>query len=373
MRRRDLNPFPVSGPLSPEDMIDRDREAERLVALAEGAHASRLVGPRRYGKTTLLQRALGDAAEAGFATALVDLEGVLTMGSVVVRIERAYARSLKGPVRRTVDALFRSWNIGLSLGGAGFTARLQASPRMDVESVLLRLLDLPSQLSAKSGTRSFIVFDEIQDLLRVDGADGTLRSVIQHQAGYASYSFAGSAPSLMRKLFDDPSRPLLEHALPMELGPLPADETASYIEDRFRRTGRDPGDALAPLLAFARGHPQRTMLLAHQLWEVTPRGSVADESAWVEAQSLAVKQAAAALAARWNALPVNEQRLSMALATATGSVYEESVYRTVGLKRGSVEKALTGLEGRAEVMRGPHGPALADPFLEHWLSERGAL
>jgi len=34
--------------------------------------------------------------------------------------------------------------VGLSLGAGGFTASLQSNPRLDVESVLLRLLDLPA-------------------------------------------------------------------------------------------------------------------------------------------------------------------------------------------------------------------------------------
>jgi hypothetical protein len=370
---REINPFQVSGPLRPEDMIDRDGEAENLFALADGGHSARLVAPRRYGKTTLLGRVLRQAGEVGLPTALVDLHGVLTMGAIVVRIERAYAARLKGPIRRAADALLRSWNIGLSLGGGGFTASLQSNPKVDAESVLLRLLDLPAKLAEKTGKRSVIAFDEIQDLLRVEGADGVIRSVIQYQVEDASYIFAGSAPSLMRRLFEDPSRPLLEHALPIELAPLPIEDAAAYIEERFRRTRRDPGDALTPLVSFARGHPQRTMLLAHHLWEITPRGSTADETAWIDALERGYRSAVPVLRARWEGLPVNEQRLALALASGRGSIYEEAVLASVGLKRGSVDKALAGLEGRGEVMRRGSGPELTDPFLDYWLEQRGTL
>lgn len=371
---RELNPFQVAGPLRAGAMIDRGEEAARLFALAEGGHSTRLVAPRRYGKTTLLGRVLAQAAEEGVATALVDLHGVLTMGAIVVRIERAYAASLKGPLRRAVDALLRSWNIGVSLGGGGFTASLQSNPRLDAESVLLRLLDLPAKLHERTGKRSLISFDEIQDLLRVEGADGVLRSVIQHHAEAASYVFAGSAPSLMRRLFEDPSRPLLEQALPIELAPLPLDEAADYIEQRFRESGRDAGDALTPLVEFARGHPQRTMLLAHHLWELTPRGSTADETAWVDALERAYRSALPLLQARWEALPVNEQRLALALAAGRGSIYDQHILASVGLKKGSVVKTLATLEGRGETIRTPRrGPELTDPLFAHWLQERGTL
>ena len=367
----DVNPFRIAGELPADEMIDRDEEAARLVALAAGGHASRLVAPRRYGKTSLLRRALGEAARSGYATALVDLEGVLSLSSVVVRIERAYDRSLKGTVRRTVDALFRSWKIGLSLGAGGFTASLQSNPRIDVESVFLRLLDLPAKVHERTGARSFVAFDEFQDLLRVDGADGMLRSVIQHQSSVASYAFAGSAPTLMERLFEDPSRPLLEHAVPLELGPLPDDVTASYLEDRFRRTRRDIGNALDPLVSFARGHPQRTMLVAHHLWELVPVGSVADETAFVDAREQSLAVADAALRARWESLSVNEQRVSVALAFPARSLYADETLRFLGLRKGSVDRALSGLVGKAEARMTPAGPELTDPLLEHWLVERG--
>lgn len=367
------NPFRVAGELLPHEMIDRDAEAGRLRSLAEGGHAARLVAPRRYGKTSLLRRVLAEASAAGWATALVDLEGVLSLSSVVVRIERAYDRELKGALRRTVDALFRTWQVGLALGAGGFTASLQSNPRIDVESVLLRLLDLPAKLHERTGARSLVAFDEFQDLLRVEGADGILRSVLQHQTGVASYAFSGSAPTLMERLFEDPSRPLLEHAVPVELGPLPLDETAAYVEARFRATAREVGAALDPLLALARGHPQRTMLLAHHLWEIVPPGSTADEAAFLEARDRALAQAEPALRARWESLPVNEQRVAVALATRARSLYAEETLRLTGLKKGSIARALAGLVGRAEARLGPAGPELTDPLLELWLAERGPL
>lgn len=368
------NPFRIAGELLPGEMIDRDEEAARLLSLAEGGHSSRLVAPRRYGKTSILRRVLHEASEAGWATALVDLEGVLSLSSVVVRIERAYDRALKGSVRRTVDALFRAWQVGLSLGAGGFTASLQSNPKLDVETVLLRLLDLPAKLHERSGVRSLVAFDEFQDLLRVDGADGILRSVLQHQTGVASYAFSGSAPTLMKRLFEDPSRPLLEHAVPVELGPLPLDATAAHLEQRFGATGRGIGTALDPLLAFTRGHPQRTMLVAHQLWELVPAGGVADEGTFVEARTRALAHAEPALRARWEALTVNEQRVSVALATRrSGGLYSEETLRLLGLKKGSIDRALAGLLGKAEAHASPGGPTLTDPLLEHWLSERGVF
>jgi hypothetical protein len=364
------NPFVFSGPLEPAEMIDRDAEARELYSYLEGGHWVRLTGPRRYGKTTLLQRVLADARQADLPTALVDLEDVNTLAGLVVRIERAYDQSLRGRLRRLVEELLRTWGLGVALGAGGFSVRLQANPSIDAESVLLRVLALPEELHRRTGKRSFIVFDEIQDLLRVPGADGILRSVIQHHRAAAAYAFAGSAPRLVDQLFLDPKRPLLEQAVRLELAPLRPQDAGSYISARFERTGRDPGRALSPLLELCRGHPQRTMLLAHELWRHTKPGSEADEGTWIEALENVTSMLRELLHATWHSWPRNEQKLALILAHGTTSLYSQRTLQLVGLKKGSVAAALEGLLARGDVRVQDGLHKLTDPLLEHWLGRR---
>ncbi len=40
---RDTNPFRISGELPPGEMIDREREVERILSLAAGGHSIRIV------------------------------------------------------------------------------------------------------------------------------------------------------------------------------------------------------------------------------------------------------------------------------------------------------------------------------------------
>ncbi|HWD69202.1 MAG TPA: hypothetical protein VG293_03345 [Solirubrobacteraceae bacterium] len=367
---RDINPFRFSGPLAPEDMIDRDPEAEDLLALAEGGHSFRLVGPRRYGKTTLLRRVLQAAEQERISTVLVDLQDVLSIGEIVVRIERGYDR-LKGPIRRTIDQFFRSWNIGLALGGGGFTAALQRNPQVDAESVLLRLLELPMALFERDGTTSLIVFDEIQDVLAVPGADGKIRSVIQHQMEAATYAFAGSAPGYMQQLFADPKRPLLDQAVPKSLAPLPLDAVAAYVSRRFELSGRDAGAALQPMLDFTRGHPQRSMMLAHYLWQRTARGASADEATWIGTLDQAAADSAPLMRAIWGNLSANERRVARALAVLSTPLYGEETAAAVGIKRMSIRAAVESLLGKADLINEGGRPRLTDPLFEMWLKDRG--
>lgn len=86
----DTNPFVYSHPVAPEDVIDRDDETRRLLRNAVGGHFVRLTAPRKFGKTSLLQRVMRDgAAQEGLIPILVDFYGVLSLADVTVRIERA--------------------------------------------------------------------------------------------------------------------------------------------------------------------------------------------------------------------------------------------------------------------------------------------
>ena len=91
----DVNPFVYSHPLSPEDIIDRDAETAELLQNVVGGHFVRLFAPRKYGKTSLLKRALRDGEkQEGLIPVHVDLYRVSSVADVTVRFERAYAKEL---------------------------------------------------------------------------------------------------------------------------------------------------------------------------------------------------------------------------------------------------------------------------------------
>src|SRR5438552_571500 len=102
----EVNPFVYSHPLGPGEIIDRDRESADLLANAVGGHYTRLYAPRKYGKTSLLQRALADGERTeGLIPVLVDLYRVVSLADVTVRLcrpggARAPGGRGRGRVRR---------------------------------------------------------------------------------------------------------------------------------------------------------------------------------------------------------------------------------------------------------------------------------
>jgi hypothetical protein len=365
----DTNPFIYSHPVAPDDIIDRDEETRQLLTAAVGGHYVRLYAPRKYGKTSLLRRVLRDAErQEGMLPVLVDLYGVLSAADVAIRFERSYARQLKGRLRARTEEFLQSTGLGLSLGALGISARLQVAPATDPLPALHALLDLPLRLEKSGAFRALVVLDEFQDITKVPGMDAVLRSHIQYQGEVASFVFAGSEPGLMRELFEDRERPLYGQAVPMRLERLADADIAAHIGGRFREGGRSAGEALNPLTASARGHPQRAMLLAHRLWEEVPPKAAASLTAWGRAHAAALIELQPEFDANWRRLSTNEQKTLRSIAAGAGSPFQKRVLDQLGLAKSSARSALASLLASATIERRGELYAVVDPLFEEWVA-----
>jgi hypothetical protein len=365
----DVNPFVYSHPLAPDEIIDRDGETRELLQKAVGGHFVRLYAPRKLGKTSLLRRALRDGErQEGLVPVLVDLYRVVSIADVTIRFERAYARHLKGPLRAKVEDFLQRTGLGLSLGAFGIGAKIQIDPKAQPLAALHALLDLPLKLEEGGGFRAYVALDEFQDVDKVPGLDGLLRSHIQHQGEVASYVFAGSEPGLMKQLFEDRDRPLYGSAVPMRLGRLADADVAGYVADRFEEGGRSAGEALNPLLAAGAGHPQRAMMLAHHLWERVERGAAATLDDWQAAHASALAELQPEFDAQWRGFSTTEQRALRAVIAGDGSPYRQRVLERLGLDKSGAQKAVRRLNASADLEQEGRRQRVVDPLFAEWIA-----
>jgi uncharacterized protein len=368
----DINPFVHSHPVPPADLIDRDEEAATLLANAAGSHYTRLYAPRQYGKTSLLTRVLDEAeTQGGMVPILVDFFGAVSLADVTIRLERAYARHLKGKIRDRINDLLVQTGLGLSLGAMGVSAKLQIEPRRDPLPALHALLDLPLRLEQEEGRRALIVFDEFQALANVKEMDAVFRSHLQFQGGVASYVFSGSEPGLMKMLFERKERPLYGQTVPLRLGRLEAPDVSAYVVGRFNATGRSASDAVNALLDAAEGHPQRAMLLANRLWQEVRPGGVATRAEWDRAYEKTLAELGPEFDSHWRRFSATEQKTLRAVLAGGGSPYRTSVLARLDLGKASAQKALANLTARAEVEVFDKQYVIVDPLFAQWIQRLG--
>ncbi len=366
------NPFRFSEPVPTDELLDRDEKARILLERARSGNNSRLIAPRRYGKTSLLARLVEDARRAGWAAVYVDFFGVLTLDDIARRIERSYAAELQGRSATWFAGVRRMLRPTLRVGGGPIPAGLEVAVDPQAEPPLLERLALPAQLYERHGTRTLVVFDEFQDILATkERADAVIRSEIQHHGDAASYVFAGSHLGMMRDLFSDRRRAFFGQAGPVDLPPLRPDDISEHVSHRFESTGKRVGPALGPLLDASQGHPQRTMLLAHILWELTPGDCEATEEIWLSAYDEVMHHIRDELRAAWSALPTSQRRVLTAVAENRDGLYAAG-RRQGGSRGGAVLTAAEGLRDRGDIVEDTgtaSGWRLVDPLLAAWVNE----
>jgi uncharacterized protein len=362
----ELNPFNFSKPAAAGELIDRESELALLIRLAEENGNSRLVAPRRYGKTTLVRRVREEVEAFGMNTVYVNLFGLLSVEEAADRIEEAYRRSLQGTLRNFVIGLIRTLRPSVAIPKTGVTVE----PTLDtaIGRRLSTLLDLPVKIHERTGKATLVIFDEFQDVLATKPPlDGLMRSRLEQHESEASYIFAGSQVGMMGRLFDDRSRPFYGQARAVRLGSLPDPALAVYVSERFERTGRRIDDLIDLFLATAQGHPQRAMLLAHFLWESTPKGRPADAATWERALAAVELEVKDEFDAIWNALSDPERRVVVAIAQDE-QLLRKSVLESLQLARSTARDARDRLFSGGYIAETNDRLTVVDPLFGLWLA-----
>ena len=294
------------------------------------------------------------------------------MADVAARVAAGYADLPSDPGRA-----LRRWaaRLGVTLGVGGARITLGPAARQvaadDARAALADLLEIPARLHAADGELTVVCLDEFQDLLVADdGLDGALRSVIQHHGDAVAYVYAGSQASMMRALFADRERPFYGQARPLSLPVLPAAEAAGDLAAPFAAAGLDAGDAVERILTFTGGHPQRTMLLAHHLFELLDSGSPPEDPADA-ALDAALAETADAHQTAWDAVGRTERIVLLGLADAVPPT-STRLADEHGTARSTLQATLARLEkaGQHVVRDDSAPPRLLDPLLGEWLRRR---
>ena len=369
------NPFDFETPLEhARDLVGRERELAELTHLTRSGTYRLVQAPRRYGKTSLLKAAgeLWRQNEQGLAVH-VDFSEILTIEEAARRVRVAYEQQGdRGHPRRMLSDALRS--VRVRLGPVEIGPLASPSTVLDHAAGLHELLELPVEVARRSERRAVVYFDEFQDVLAVSGLDGLLRSHIQHHRANVTYVFAGSEPSMLRELFSDQSRPLYGQAHPFRLERISTEALLEHVARRFRETGKDAGEAGVEIVLLGAGHPQRTILLAWNLWELSVADTPATRADASAALAATLRARKPELDATWRAMTVNERRVAIAVAHGLAPTGRRAQRATGIASRSAAQKSLRALLERGDIERSESGQtALVDPLLAARLRQQHQL
>ncbi|MBW3614049.1 MAG: ATP-binding protein [Actinobacteria bacterium] len=345
-------------------MTGRDQETQELAVHLRERRPVAVLGPRRFGKTSLLRHALWQLDQVEpVASIWVDLYGVASVADFAVRLDKALT-SVRGPLREILDTV--AGGLSVRLGVLSVELRRAATSGPDPTAAAHDLLDVVVRAATRQ--RVVLALDEFADVAGVAGLDALLRTHLQDHYRDLGLVFAGSRPSMMRALFTDKGRPFFSQAELLEVGPLTQEAVTGLVHEGFARTNRRAGPVALRIVGFAGGHPQRCMLLADAAWQRTPEGEEATEDTWAEALAAVRRNIDGALVALYEELPPAQGRVLRAVAR-TGTPFAAAEARFHDLSNSSITVARDALVRDGHLARSADGKVtIVDPLFADWLT-----
>ena len=359
----ELSPFPHQGPLEPAAVVGRDDLVGDLVERLTERRVTALLGPRRYGKTSVLRRVAHDIERAGASVVWVDTYEVSSTTDLALRFDSALAATT-GPIERPLRE--RAAMLGLTFGILRAEFSRRSSSRPEPVAMLHTLVDTVIDVARRQPT--VVVFDEFGGIFGVDGAAGLLRTKLQHHYQEIGLVFAGSQPTLMREMFTRHDMPFYAQADLIEIGPFDASTTHDIVDAGFRASGRVAGPVASAVHDFTQGHPYRTMQAADAAWRRTPPGQRADDDIWLEARNFVLDASRIGNEALFSSF-TSAERSVLRLLASNRSLFGSDA-ELLGLSSSSAYAARGRLVDAGIVSDISDHFAIVDPVLAAWIRDR---
>jgi hypothetical protein len=372
------NPFRFGSLALDEAFADRERELAELIADVRNGQDTVIFAPRRYGKSSLVWRAIQELLAAGVLVAQVDLMTTPTKAKLAEKLAASIYENVASPLERVREralAPFRGLRIQptvtVSAEDGSLTFSFAASQHpTDLDATLERLLALPAELGAARGRRVALICDEFQEVVEIDkGLPRLMRAVFQQQPEVA-HVYLGSRRHVMEKIFNDENEPFWRSAKPIELGRIEPELFAGFIRDRFAASGRRLGaKPAAEVLRRTGGHPYATQELCYFLWEETDPARESDDRELERALLAVLRSEHAHFSLLWDGASAVQRLLLEALAAEQpGRPFTVDYRRRHRLPSASnLQRAARALVDREVVVADRGSYEIAEPFLAEWI------
>jgi len=375
------NPFEYGRELSTEELVDREDELQEIAATIRNRAKLFLIGPRRFGKTSLLSVSHEAAARRGITVLRLDAEKYETLDLLASALLASATASLKGGAERAMETIRKvaaRLRPQLSFDGESFHVSLAAGRTGEGDLPLLTdALDAVERLAKESQREVAVIIDEVQHIVVEHGltAERQLRSVVQRHR-HVAYIFAGSSTRLLTQMTGDPDRPFYRLGSRLFLGPIPREDFREFLMRRFQETGlRLTDEAVAAILDGAEEVPYNVQRLAHATWELAgpQAGTDIDAPLVTAALRRIVLREDPAYTQLWTRLTTNQKKALKVVIRAGGiEVLAAEHTRALRIPSSSLRTAVQSLEDahvvRVDASMGQSRYRLVDPFLAEWLA-----
>ncbi len=264
-------PFIFGVATSGDNFTDRKKETERLLLNFRYGVNTVLISPRRWGKTSLVQKVCGLAQSEKLKVVYLDIFSC--------RSEREFYDVFATAVLKQTSSKLEEWlentkqflsriSPKISMGidpVTDFSISLEMNPQTDIDEIL----QLPEKIAQKKGCNIVVCIDEFQQIAEFKNSktfQKRLRTVWQLQKS-VSYCLFGSKKHLMNELFEKKNLPFYKFGDAIYLSKIGTLDWIEYICERFRATGKEISKELAEKICLqVDNHSSYVQQLAWLVW-----------------------------------------------------------------------------------------------------------
>lgn len=263
-----MNPFKFGTIVESSFFTDRKIELQQIKSVLNSENHLILISPRRFGKTSLVVKALQESERKHI---MINLQSVVSVEDFASRLLKEVFKIYKFEKLKYMIKNFRvvpTLSINPMTDGVDVAIQPMVDSRVMIEDVFSLL-----QMLATENDRLIVVFDEFQEIKAIDkNLDRVLRSIIQLHKNI-NYLFLGSQESMMREIFEKKKSPFFHFGQLLNLDKIPYEDFKLYLYDRL--SFMDDADRVCDeILDFTKCHPYYTQQLASQVWEKGKNGEM---------------------------------------------------------------------------------------------------
>lgn len=265
-------PFIFGIATSGDNFTDRKKETERLLLNFQHGVNTVLISPRRWGKTSLVQKVCRLAQSDKLKVVYLDIFSC--------RSDKEFYNAFATAIIKQTSSKFEEWLDNAKLFLSRITPKISIGPDpMTDFSISLEMnpksedideiLQLPEKIAQKKNCSIVICIDEFQQIAEFSDSktfQKRLRTVWQLQKN-VSYCLFGSKKHLMNELFENKSYPFYKFGDAIYLQKIGTQDWVEYICNRFSVTGKQISEQLAERICQAvDNHSSYVQQLAWLVW-----------------------------------------------------------------------------------------------------------
>lgn len=367
-------PFVFGKIATEKNFTDREAETAALVRNFTSLTNTIIISPRRWGKSSLVNKAaeLAMESDGSLRVCQIDLFNVRSEEHFYSLLAE---KVIAATASRWEEAVTNAKNFlshlvpKISIGSdPGSEISLDFDWR-EAKGSPDEVLDLAENIAAEKGLKIVVCLDEFQNIAEFTDPDYFQKCLRSHwqRHQHAAYCLYGSKRHMMMEVFANSSKPFYKFGDLMFLNKIDTPYLIDFFKSRFADTGKSISDEAALLIAqLADNHPYYAQQLAQQSWLRT-------EEACTPAT---VREAHAALTEQLSLLfagiteTLTTQQLNYLKALIAG---EKSITSTEVMHRYNISSPTSAVRSKAALIKNDilddaaGNISFQDPIYEHWL------